>query len=84
MSASCTAITVSSGQAKASVSQLAHQSSTGQTILITKNGWALAQRVPAGKPHRRRIGLMRGKLLVPDDFSAPLPDDPLDAFEGAF
>ncbi|MGR3889689.1 type II toxin-antitoxin system prevent-host-death family antitoxin [Pseudomonas sp. 1152_12] len=84
MSASCTAITVSSGQAEASASVLVHQSSSGQTILITKNGCAFVRRVPVGKPHRRRIDLMKRKLVVPDDFSAPLPDTTQDAFKGDF
>lgn len=30
----------------------------------------------------RRIGAMKGKFIVSDDFDAPLPDDLLDAFEG--
>jgi len=30
----------------------------------------------------RTLGLLAGKLTVPDDFDAPLPDDILDAFYG--
>ncbi len=29
----------------------------------------------------QRIGAMKGKLFIPDDFDAPLPDDVLATFE---
>ena len=35
---------------------------------------------PEGKA--RRFGTLAGKLMVPDDFDAPLPDEILDLFEG--
>ncbi|MCL2455488.1 MAG: DUF2281 domain-containing protein [Micrococcales bacterium] len=35
---------------------------------------------PARKP--RTLGRLAGKLTVPDDFDAPLPDDILNAFYG--
>ncbi|WP_219267587.1 type II toxin-antitoxin system Phd/YefM family antitoxin [Pseudomonas sp. Xaverov 259] len=68
---------------KAHVSKLAHQASTGQIIIITKNGCALAQPETAGQHRGQRIGVMKGKLTVPDDFDAPLPDEVLDTFQKA-
>lgn len=50
-------------------------------ITIAKHGRAMAQLVPVGKTKGRRIGAMKGKLIIPVDFDAPLPDDLLDAFE---
>ncbi|HJR30524.1 MAG TPA: type II toxin-antitoxin system prevent-host-death family antitoxin [Pseudomonas sp.] len=47
-----------------------------------KHGRALPRLVPVGKPCGQRIGAMKGKLVLPEDFDAPLPDDMLDAFEG--
>lgn len=67
--------------AKAHASKLAHQASTGQIIIITKNGCALAQPVTAGQHRGQRIGVMKGKLTVPNDFDAPLPDEVLDTFQ---
>ncbi|KAF6687293.1 type II toxin-antitoxin system prevent-host-death family antitoxin [Pseudomonas sp. EKM23D] len=32
---------------------------------------------------RRRIGAMKGKLEIPDDFDDPLPDELLTALEGS-
>uniref|UniRef100_E6PMU2 Prevent-host-death family protein n=1 Tax=mine drainage metagenome TaxID=410659 RepID=E6PMU2_9ZZZZ len=35
------------------------------------------------EPKRRiKFGLLKGKLTVPTDFDAPLPDDVLAGFEG--
>lgn len=34
------------------------------------------------EPKGHRIGAMKGKLVLPADFDAPLPDDLLNAFEG--
>ena len=75
-------ITVPLGEAKNNLSKLVDDAAAGQIITIAKHGRAMARLVPVGKPTGRRIGAMKGKLVVPDDFDAPLPDDMLDAFEG--
>ena len=36
----------------------------------------------AGRPGKRKLGSLEGKLRIPEDFDAPLPDWLLDAFEG--
>ena len=42
-----------------------------------------AQRLLAhtGKTSTSRIGAMKGKLVLPEDFDSPLPDATLDTFE---
>jgi prevent-host-death family protein len=75
-------ITVPLGEAKNNLSKLVDDAASGQIITIAKHGRALARLVPVGKPSGRRIGAMKGKLVLPDDFDAPLPEDMLDAFEG--
>lgn len=74
-------ITVPLGEAKNNLSKLVDEAAAGKTITIAKHGRAMAQLVPPGKSNGRRIGAMKGKLTIPDDFDAPLPDDLLDAFE---
>lgn len=37
---------------------------------------------PANGTATRRVGLLKGKMAIPDDFDAPLPDDVLADFEG--
>lgn len=74
-------ITVPLGEAKNNLSKLVDEAAAGKVITIAKHGRAMAQLVPVGKSAGRRIGAMKGKLIVPADFDAPLPDDLLDAFE---
>jgi hypothetical protein len=42
--------------------------------LLKKN-----KRVP--KKGKRKLGIYGGKIIIPDDFDAPLPDEILDLFE---
>jgi antitoxin (DNA-binding transcriptional repressor) of toxin-antitoxin stability system len=52
--------------------------------VIARHGRPIA-RLVSYKPRvakRRKLGLLAGKLKVPDNFDDPLPDDVLDAFEG--
>lgn len=75
-------IIVPLAEAKNNLSKLVDDAAAGQVITITKHGRALARLVPVGKPCGQRIGAMKGKLVLPEEFDAPLPDDMLDAFEG--
>jgi prevent-host-death family protein len=44
----------------------------GEEIVITRRGTEVARLVPA-RPVRR-LGVDRGRFVVPSDFDAPLPD----------
>ena len=68
--------------AKTHFSRLIEEVAAGEEVLIAKAGKPVARLVPIGKPAKRRLGLLKGRLTVPDDFDAPLPDDVLAAFEG--
>lgn len=76
---------VSMHQAKSSLSQLVKRAANGESIFIGGYGRVeavlVSPTVLASKP-RKQIGLLAGKLIVPEDFDAPLPDDVLDSFEG--
>lgn len=76
-------IVVPLAEAKNNLSKLVDDAAAGQIITIAKHGRALARLVPVGKACGKRIGAMKGKLVLPDDFDASLPDEMLDAFEGA-
>ena len=75
---------ISMHQAKSTLSQLVKRAEGGETILIGAYGKAAAKLVPvtAAVSRPKKIGLLAGKLVVPDDFDAPLPDELLKAFEG--
>jgi len=74
---------VSMHQAKSSLSQLVKRAADGETIFIGSYGRAEAVLTSAAnaKP-QKRLGLLAGKLVIPDDFDAPLPQDILTAFAG--
>jgi len=74
---------VSMHQAKSSLSQLVKRAADGETIFIGSYGRAEAVLTSAAsaKP-KKRLGLLAGKLTIPDDFDAPLPQDVLAAFAG--
>lgn len=49
--------------------------------MITRRGEPAARLVAVGTAARRRFGIDRGRLVVPDDFDAPLDAEILEAFE---
>ena len=70
-------------QAKSSLSQLVKRAAGGETIFIGSYGRAEAALISAAdrKP-KKRLGLSAGRLIIPDDFDAPLPQEILAAFAG--
>jgi prevent-host-death family protein len=69
-------------QAKTHLSRLLARVAAGEEIVIAKAGKPIARLVPAAAPKRARtLGRDKGKVLISDDFDAPLPDAILDAFE---
>lgn len=71
--------------AKTHLSRLVDAAAAGEEILIARAGKPIARLVPLQdtpvRP-RRHLGVLAGKLTVPPDFDAALPDDVLDSFEG--
>ncbi|MCL2159562.1 MAG: type II toxin-antitoxin system prevent-host-death family antitoxin [Oscillospiraceae bacterium] len=68
-------------QAKSTLSQLVKRAAGGETIFIGGYGRAEAMLTSAaGSRPKKRLGLLEGKLTVPDDFDAPLPKEFLAAF----
>ena len=75
--------TVNIHEAKTHLSRLLEQVAGGDEIIIAKAGKAIARLVPLdAAPKKRRLGRLKGKLNVPDDFDAPLTDNELALFEG--
>lgn len=69
-------------EAKTHLSRLVEEVVAGQEIIIAKHGRPVAKLVAISHVSAPRIGALKGKLDVPEDFDAPLPDDVLAAFEG--
>ena len=76
-------ITVNIHEAKTHLSRLVDEVAAGAEIIIAKAGKPMARLAPISKPvGKKRLGLLKGKIKVPDDFNAPLDEESLSAFEG--
>jgi prevent-host-death family protein len=76
--------TVNIHAAKTHLSRLVEAAAAGEEIVIAKAGKPIARLCPLAesKPKpKRELGRLRGKIVVPDDFDDPLPDEILDLFE---
>jgi prevent-host-death family protein len=78
-------------EAKSTLSELVQRAAAGETILIGPRGQALVKLISLQPQHAeqeakplRRIGILKGKLKVPDNFNDPLPGELLDLFDGGF
>ena len=75
--------TVNIHEAKTHLSRLVDEVVAGEEVVIAKAGKPMARLIPfAPAAKKRKLGLLAGKLSVPADFDAPLPDEVLAAFEG--
>ena len=75
--------TVNIHEAKTHLSRLVDEVAAGAEIIIAKAGKPMARLAPISTPIRKkRLGLLKGKIKVPDDFNAPLGDETLSSFEG--
>ncbi|MBZ0185661.1 MAG: type II toxin-antitoxin system Phd/YefM family antitoxin [Candidatus Obscuribacterales bacterium] len=71
-------------QAKTNLSRLVERVLNGEEIVISRSGKPVAKLVPFTKRTTvRKLGLMKGRIRMKPDFDAPLPEEFLDAFEGA-
>jgi prevent-host-death family protein len=68
-------------EAKTHLSRLLTRVAAGEDVVITRSGRPVARLVPVERTGRRRLGMDRGRIVIADDFDAPLPDDTLAAFE---
>ncbi|HYZ39688.1 MAG TPA: type II toxin-antitoxin system prevent-host-death family antitoxin [Stellaceae bacterium] len=74
--------TINIHAAKTQLSRLVDAAAGGEEIIIAKAGKPAARLGPlAGSQQKRRLGILAGKLDVPEDFDAPLPDEIIEAFE---
>lgn len=71
-------------QARSTISQLVRRAAAGETVLIGPNGRAMAKLTCLGvsASPMRRLGFLKGRLVIPAGFDAPLPDDVIEDFEG--
>ena len=73
--------TVNVHEAKTQFSRLLKRVAAGQEIVIAKDGQPVARLVPFRQPGTRELGMDAGRVVIADDFDAPLPDAVLTDFE---
>jgi antitoxin (DNA-binding transcriptional repressor) of toxin-antitoxin stability system len=68
--------------AKTTLSDLIARAEAGEEILLARGTQPVAKIVAIAPPsQKRQAGAYRGKIAIDEAFSAPLPDDELDAWE---
>jgi prevent-host-death family protein len=70
-------------EAKTTLSKLVERAAAGEDVIIARGGKPVARLTRLAAPKRRiRFGILKGKIKVPEDFDAPLPEHVRAAFEG--
>lgn len=71
-------------EAKTHLSRYLKRISRGETILLCKRNVPIAEIKPLQLPwkDKRSIGLAKGRFRLPAEFSEPLPEEVLHAFQG--
>ena len=73
--------TVNLHAAKTQFSRLVDAAAAGEEIIIAKAGKPVARLMPLEAPRERRLGMLAGKLTVPDDFDTLYEDEIRELFE---
>lgn len=74
--------TVTIHEAKTNLSRLIEKACRGEEIVIARGPNPVVRLVPIeGRKGHRKLGILKGKLVVGRDFFEPLPPDELDRWE---
>ena len=69
-------------QAKTELSRLLARVEAGEDVVIARRGKPVARLVACMAPIKRQPDVLKGKIVVPDTFFDPLPEEELTAWEG--
>jgi len=76
-------MTVNVHHAKTHLSRLLEQASAGKEVVISRYGRPVARIVPFRRsPVPRRLGTLKGRIVITGDFDSPLPNSVLKGFRG--
>ena len=75
-------VVVNVSQAKTQLSRLLARVEAGEEVTITRRGKPVARLVHCKPRKERRPDRLKGKIVIPDDFFDPLPEEELKAWEG--
>lgn len=74
--------TVNVHQAKTQLSRLLARVEAGEEVVIARRGEPVARLVGCKPRIKRQPDVLKGKIVVPDSFFDPLPEEELKAWEG--
>ena len=69
-------------QAKTQLSRLLARVEAGEEVVIARRGEPVAKLVSCNPVGKRQPDILKGKLVVPDSFFDPLPEEELKRWEG--
>ena len=68
-------------QAKTQLSRLLTRVEAGEDVVITRRGEPVARLVGCKPRSRRQADILKGRVVVPESFFDPLPEEELRAWE---
>ena len=74
-------VVVNVHEAKTQLSRLLAQAEAGEEVLIARRGEPVARLVACKSPGKRQPDILKGKVVIPDSFFAPLPEEELRPWE---
>ena len=69
-------------KAKTELSRLLVRVEAGEDVVIARRGQPVARLVACAARVKRQPDVLKGKIVVPDTFFDPLPEEELAAWEG--
>ncbi len=69
-------------QAKTQLSRLLTQVEAGEDVVIARRGEPVARLVGCKPPGKRQPDVLKGKVVIPESFFNPLPEEELMVWEG--
>lgn len=69
-------------QAKTQLSRLLARVEAGEDVIIARRGEPVARLVGCKPRNKRQADILKGKVIIPDNFFDPLPEEELTAWEG--
>lgn len=68
-------------QAKTQLSRLLARVEAGEDVVIARRGEPVARLVGCKPRSKRQADILKGKVVIPDSFFDPLPEEELTAWE---
>ena len=69
-------------EAKTQLSRLLARVEAGEEVVIARRGEPVARLVGCKPRSRRQADVLKGKVVIPESFFDPLPEEELTAWEG--